>query len=319
MELKMFRNWIFLFFCFFCLVAAGAEPSLRKMVPVECNFLLEIDMKAVVEHPVFKGFLMTTKDKNLQIMRELELSPEGVEYVVIGSNSEDFFKGGFESAEEKVDFVAVCRLKKEGGIKLDKVYEAAKLKNPELISKEDFEGYPAVVLKEKGQDIIFIEKGGELLLAGSREMVKKSLALKDAALKNFEENKELVNLVDKQKGLFKFVGQIPTFKKPSGDQPLDNPLASFFGEVNYFVLGITLDEKGVLLDTSLICKSDEAANNLSITMQFLTGMLAANEKSPVKAEQIKISNVEKVINVQISLDPASLGKVMIEAHKLKDK
>lgn len=306
---------LFLILLSTCLfVKAEVQQSLRNYISSECNTLIGIDMKAVFENPVLNALMQSSQSDEMKQMKELGLTPQDVESVIIGLNSEAIASDPM-AFEKQPELISISKVKE--GITLAKLLEAAKANKVE--SKEEMiDGVKSIIMKKDGKEFVMAELADKVIAIGSKGMVKKAIALKASPSESISKNGDLTKLATDQKGLFWVVGAAPKGNAKDPNAPLDNPMASMFGDLKMFTLSVGFGEKGVLLNSDLICNNSEGADKLAMTCQLLTGFLAANENSPVKPEQIKFSKNESTVNVKVSLDPASLIKAASAAKGLAE-
>ena len=296
---------------------AEVKTSLKKFVSSECNTLIGIDMKSLLAIKEIDAYMKSSENDQLKQMNELGLKPQDIESVIIGLNSEKLASDPM-SFEKEPELISISHVK--DGVTFDRLIEAAKGSKVET-KIETIDGTKAAILTKDGKEFVMVELAEKTIAVGSRKMVQKALALKGgASTGSINDKKALADLAQAQKGIFWVIGAKPEAKPAANAEgaPLDNPMNSLFGSLKMFTLSLAVNEKEMKLHSDLICKDPAGADQLAMTAQLMTGFLAANEDSPVKADQIKFSKNNETLSVNVSIDKQALMKTLEAAQGLAE-
>jgi len=272
-------------------------------------------MKSILAIPAIKTVLNSSDNKELQQLDDLGLKPQDIDSVIIGLNSEKLSSDPM-AFEKQPDLISISNVK--DGITFDKLVAAAKEQKVKTEVKT-VSGVRTVNLEKDGKVFVMAELAPKTIAVGSKAMIEKAIALKGGqASGSIIENKELNKLADSQKEIFWVVGKKPKAKPAAEGQPLDNPMANVFGDLNLFSISLGYTEKEVKLNSDLICNTEAGASQMAMTAQLMTGLLAAAEDSPVKADQIKFTQEKSTLNIKVNIDTAAMMKALAAAKGLAE-
>jgi hypothetical protein len=276
----------------------------NKYIPASCNTLMGLNVAKITKIPAFQAILNDTSNTDLNELKSYGLSPDNISSVLIGMDTNKAATDPI-NFEKNPDVIIIATM--NNVIDISKILESAK-KEKVTIKSVNYKGVPVTLMTKEGKTMALTSLGEKTLAIGGSDMIKRAILLKQGESKDsFTNNKELSQLIKTEKMLW-LVGNIPAMPAVSPEQAMGNPMANAATQIKAF----TLDgdyAKELAINANLLCKTAQAAAQLSAMGQMVLGMATSNPDSPIKPGALKLTTEESTIKISLNLDQETIQKM----------
>jgi len=286
--------------CFFTLALQAQDLS--KLIPDSCNTVIKLNIEKIAALPQFKSLLESNKNAELDELVKMGLGPENVSALTIALNTT---KAANNPDAFRTNPDALLLLSTKSGFDYDAAIAKAKAKDESgsKISELVFEGSKITLVKKEGSDFGIAKLNNSTIVMGGAEIIKKALLLqKEKSTKSIATNSELTALLKNNTQMVSIHGLFPKLPEKLISHPLMKEVKS---------LSITADLiEGLVLNSSIVCKTEDAAGQINALMSMVVGMALSQETSPLKMKSVKMGQEKTKVFLNVKLTPEELTQMI---------